>query len=129
MWRRRLFVMRRPSTRPRRALDNAAACPEGACGGPSSPRLKSEHPSMSWRSVFGVVLAAVMMPAASAPVVAQDFPSRPITIVVGLAAGGVTDVTTRQYAEMVSQSIGQPIVIENRPGAGGAIAATAVQNA
>jgi len=60
---------------------------------------------------------------------AQDFPSRPITIVIGVAAGGITDVTTRQYGEVVSKSIGQPIVIENRPVAGGAVAATAVQNA
>jgi tripartite-type tricarboxylate transporter receptor subunit TctC len=60
---------------------------------------------------------------------AQDFPNRTITIVVGVAPGGVTDVTTRQYAEVVSKNTGQPIVIENRPVAGGAVAAAAVQNA
>lgn len=60
---------------------------------------------------------------------AQDFPNRTITIVVGVAPGGVTDVTTRQYAEVVSKSIGQTIVIDNRPVAGGAVAAAAVQNA
>ena len=60
---------------------------------------------------------------------AQEFPNRSIAILIGLAAGGITDVTTRQYAEFVSKSIGQTIVIENRPGAGGAIAAAAVQNA
>src|SRR5439155_26437305 len=48
---------------------------------------------------------------------------------VGVAAGGVTDITTRQYAEIVSKALGQTIVVENRPGAGGAIAASAVQNA
>ena len=67
--------------------------------------------------------------AALAAAQAQEFPTRSITIVVGLAAGGVTDVTTRQYAEVVSKTIGQPIVIENRPVAGGAVAAAAVQNA
>jgi tripartite-type tricarboxylate transporter receptor subunit TctC len=48
---------------------------------------------------------------------------------VGLAAGGITDVTARLYAEVVSKSIGQRIIIENRQGAGGAVAAAAVQNA
>lgn len=59
----------------------------------------------------------------------QDFPNRSITILVGLAAGGITDVTTRQYAELVSKNVGQSIVIENRTGAAGAVAAAAVQNA
>ena len=63
------------------------------------------------------------------PVQAQEFPNRAITIVIGVAAGGVTDVTTRQYADVVSRSIGQSIVIENRPVAGGAVAAAGVQNA
>lgn len=60
---------------------------------------------------------------------AQEFPARAITIVVGLAPGGITDTTTRQYAEVVSKNIGQPIVIENRPAAAGAVAAAAVQSA
>ena len=75
----------------------------------------------------GLVAAAACPGPASGQ--AQDFPNRQITIVVGLAAGGVTDVTTRQYAEVVSRSIGQSIIIENRPVAGGAVAAAAVQNA
>jgi tripartite-type tricarboxylate transporter receptor subunit TctC len=60
---------------------------------------------------------------------AQDFPNRTITIVVGLAPGGITDVTARLYGEALSKNIGQKVVIENRPGAGGAIGAAAVQNA
>jgi Uncharacterized protein conserved in bacteria len=59
----------------------------------------------------------------------DDFPSKPITIMVGLAPGGITDVTARLYAEAVSRSIGQRITIENRPAAAGALAAAAVQNA
>ena len=68
---------------------------------------------------------AVAEPAANA----QDFPSRPITIIVGVAPGGVTDVTTRQYADAVTRAAGWKFVIENRPVAGGAVAAAAVQNA
>ena len=76
-----------------------------------------------------LALAAAFAGTALAATQAQEFPNRSITIVVGLAAGGVTDVTTRQYAEVVSKNIGQAIVIENRPVAGGAVAAAAVQNA
>ncbi len=60
---------------------------------------------------------------------ADAYPSRPITIVVGLAAGGITDVTMRIYAEFVSRTIGQKIIIDNRPASSGVVAAIAVQNA
>jgi tripartite-type tricarboxylate transporter receptor subunit TctC len=59
---------------------------------------------------------------------AQDFPSRQLTIVVGVAPGGITDVSTRIYADAVSRTIGQKIIIENRPAGGGSVAAAAVQN-
>ena len=74
-------------------------------------------------------LAAALASPSLAVAQAQEFPSRPITIMVGLAPGGITDVTARLYAEAVSGSIGQRIIIENRQGAGGAVAAAAVQNA
>lgn len=56
------------------------------------------------------------------PAMAQDFPSRPITILVGYGAGGPTDVIARIFADEMSQAIGQPVVVENLPGAGGEIA-------
>jgi tripartite-type tricarboxylate transporter receptor subunit TctC len=77
------------------------------------------------RRVLSCALAALPATALHA----QDFPNRQITIEVGVAPGGITDVTTRLYAEIVSKSIGQNIIIENRPVAGGAVAAAAVQNA
>ena len=58
---------------------------------------------------------------------AQSFPNKPITLMVGLAAGGITDVTARLYAEAVSKNIGQRVIVENRTGAGGAVAAATVQ--
>jgi len=64
-----------------------------------------------------------------APAGADDFPSKPITFMVGLAAGGITDVTARLYAEVVARNTGQRVTIENRPAAAGALAAAAVQNA
>jgi tripartite-type tricarboxylate transporter receptor subunit TctC len=84
---------------------------------------------MSWHPAVRLCLAAILGLQGLAAARAQEFPSRPITIMVGLAAGGITDVTARLYAEVVSASIGQRILIENRQGAGGAVAAAAVQNA
>lgn len=74
-------------------------------------------------------LVAVFLFAVPSSGRAQDFPNRPITILVGLAAGGVTDVMARLYAEAVSRKLGQSVVVENRPAASGAVAAAALQNA
>lgn len=60
---------------------------------------------------------------------AEQFPSRPITIVMGALSGGITDVITRLYAPIVSKALGQPIRIDNRPSEAGTIAAIAVKNA
>ena len=78
--------------------------------------------------LFGASVAAVLAMAGPAAQ-AQDFPNRQITIVVGLAPGGITDVTARIYADALSKGIGQRVVVENRQGAGGAVGAAAVQNA
>jgi tripartite-type tricarboxylate transporter receptor subunit TctC len=75
-----------------------------------------------------IVLAALDA-AVLRPVMADEFPTKPITIMVGLAPGGITDVSARIYADAVSKSTGQRITIENRPAAAGALAAAAVQNA
>jgi tripartite-type tricarboxylate transporter receptor subunit TctC len=74
-----------------------------------------------------VLAAGLVLVATGAP--AQDYPSKPITLMVGLAAGGITDITARLYAEAVSKSIGQRVTVENKTGAGGGVAAAAVQNA
>lgn len=60
---------------------------------------------------------------------AQAWPSKPIRIVVGYPAGGLTDLYARAYGEHLSQKLGQPVVVENKPGAGGSIAAQAVKAA
>lgn len=65
-----------------------------------------------------VICASV---AASAQVA---FPSRPLTIVVGFAAGAPLDTLARMMAEGMSKDLGQQIIVENRPGAGGTIGAT-----
>jgi tripartite-type tricarboxylate transporter receptor subunit TctC len=65
----------------------------------------------------------------SGPALGQDYPNRQITTLVGIAAGGITDVTTRQYAALLSKNLDQNVIVENRPVAGGAVAAAAVQGA
>ena len=69
-----------------------------------------------------VAAAAWLAYGAAPPAAAQDYPSRPITLVVPYAAGGGNDVMARIVAEKMSKSLGQQIVIENRGGAGGSIA-------
>src|SRR5262245_3661597 len=76
-----------------------------------------------------VIAAALVASLGIGAATADDFPSKPITVMVGLAAGGITDVTARLYAEVVARNVGQRISIENRPAAGGAVAAASVQNA
>jgi tripartite-type tricarboxylate transporter receptor subunit TctC len=56
------------------------------------------------------------------PTAAQDWPTRPVHILVGFGAGGGTDVATRILADGLSESLGQQFTVENRPGAGGTIA-------
>ena len=66
---------------------------------------------------------------AAAPAFAQTYPSRPITLIVPWAAGGSTDILARVIGQHLHQSMGQPIVIENRTGASGNIGAGAVARA
>jgi tripartite-type tricarboxylate transporter receptor subunit TctC len=58
---------------------------------------------------------------------AQAWPAKPLKIVCGYPAGGLTDLFARAYGDYLSQKLGQPVVVENRPGAGGTIAAQAVK--
>ncbi len=68
-------------------------------------------------------LAAMLIGAALQHAKAQDsYPSRPIKLLVGFAPGGATDTTFRKLAELASKQLGQPIIVENRPGAGATLA-------
>src|SRR5262249_43996499 len=89
------------------------------------------------KSMNVVKTAAVALPLAAAlacvgaglaqpHVSAQGWPQQPVKIVVGLAAGGLTDTITRIIAQPLGHKLGQRVVVENRPGAAGTIAAEAV---
>jgi tripartite-type tricarboxylate transporter receptor subunit TctC len=73
------------------------------------------------------LVVATSLCAASA--LAQDFPSRPVTLIVPWPAGGSTDLVMRALATSTEKYLGQPIVIENRPGAAGTLGASAMVNA
>jgi tripartite-type tricarboxylate transporter receptor subunit TctC len=77
-----------------------------------------------------MVLCGLALPVVAAPAAfAQTYPDKPIHIIVAFTPGSATDVVARAVAQAMSQSMGQPIVIDNRPGAGGTIAATLVAKA
>ena len=78
-----------------------------------------------------IVLAAAMLAAlpVSSNVMAQGYPTKPITIIVAYPAGGDTDAMARLYAEKLTQRLGQPVVIDNRPGASGVIGSSMVSKA
>jgi tripartite-type tricarboxylate transporter receptor subunit TctC len=68
-------------------------------------------------------LAALLICIVSTPSIGQDYPSKPIRMVVGFPPGGGTDVVARILAPRLSELLGQPLVIDNRPGATGTVAA------
>ncbi len=74
-------------------------------------------------------LAALALSIACASLHAQSFPSRPVKLVVPYAAGQGTDVAARYIAEQLAKSLGQGVVVENRPGAGGNIGTQQVAHA
>ena len=80
----------------------------------------------SRRDVLRLGAAAALLPA---PAIAQAWPAKPIRIVVTYPPGGLTDVYARAYGEFVSQKVGQPVVVENKAGAAGAIGAEIVKGA
>ena len=75
---------------------------------------------------FVAVVAAAMLTVAARP--QGDYPTRPVRLIVGFAAGGGNDIFARIVGAKVSEILGQPVVVENRPGAGGRLAAEYVSN-
>ena len=73
----------------------------------------------------------VLAIAAAAPLwaTAQEFPARPVTIVVPFPAGSISDIVTRIAGERMTKSLGQPVVVENKPGLNGSVGAGQVTRA
>lgn len=79
--------------------------------------------------VFRSFLTTSLFAAAVLPAQAQNFPSKPITMVVPFTAGGTTDIIGRIVADGLGKRLGQPVIVDNRGGAGGNIGAAAVAQA
>ena len=80
------------------------------------------------RSYFGGLLSALLA-VVMAPAIAGTYPERPVRLVVPYSAGGGIDASARVFAEGMARELGQPVIVENRPGAGGMIGADAVAKA
>jgi tripartite-type tricarboxylate transporter receptor subunit TctC len=81
------------------------------------------------RQFLHLAAGAAALPAVSSIAFAQAYPTRPVRIIVGFAAGGPADILARLMGQWLSERLGQPFVIENRPGGGGNIGTEAVVKA
>jgi tripartite-type tricarboxylate transporter receptor subunit TctC len=81
------------------------------------------------RRFLHLAAGAAAFPAVSPIALAQTYPSRPVRLIVGFAPGGGNDIVARLMGQWLSEHLGQPFVIENRPGAGTNVATEAVVNA
>ena len=78
------------------------------------------------RQFLHLAAGAAALPFVSRFAWAQSYPTRPVRIIVGFTAGGVNDTLARLIGQWLSERLGQPFVIENRPGAGGNVGTEAV---
>src|SRR6202166_532069 len=100
--------------------------------GASDPRGRHQGGMImkpSRRLFLSLATSAVALPAASRLALAQAYPARPVHLLVGFSAGSASDIVARLVAQKLSEQLGQPVVVENRPGAGTNIAAEAVTRA
>jgi tripartite-type tricarboxylate transporter receptor subunit TctC len=81
------------------------------------------------RQILHLATAAVALPAVSRMAWAQTYPTRPVRLIVGFAAGGTSDITARLMGQWLSERLGQQLIVENRPGASSNIATEAVARA
>ncbi|MFN4004393.1 MAG: tripartite tricarboxylate transporter substrate binding protein BugD [Hylemonella sp.] len=81
------------------------------------------------RRLFTALATAATLALGAAPAMAQTYPAKPVTLVVPFAAGGPTDIVARTLAAAMAKPLGQSVVVENKVGAGGTIAAAQVAKA
>src|SRR5436853_1256825 len=114
---------RRPRPRDRKPGERKRGSARLSCVDKPGPNAARGGSAMK-RLCLALALAALAPVAGGA--VAQTYPNKPIRIIVPFVAGGAVDTLARMMGAKLSESLGQPIIVENRPGAGGNIAADAV---
>src|SRR4051812_10670059 len=92
----------------------------------SSPNTRPKHWEETLRSILRLSSAVLALVLAASSASSQPYPNKPVRLIVPYPAGGATDVVARLVAERMSEDLGQQIVVENRPGAGTMIGASAV---
>ena len=112
-----------------RPATNGCFSPPGAFGAtlPSRGGMRPPASPLS-RIVLRLAMAAVAC-LISQSALALDYPTKPVRMIVGVAAGGANDTVARMLAQALSERLGQPVVVENRSGAGGNLALEAALNA
>ena len=100
---------------------SASSCDEGA--------VRREHRRCSGGSAWAVMCGLALMFLCIGAAPAQSYPTKPIRLIVGSPAGGGGDTVARTVTQPLAEMLGQPIVVENRPGAGGNIGADVVAKA
>src|SRR4029450_5681702 len=133
---RRLSSRRRrylpPNKRPRSRNGGRSSRPRISRENKSGSRLAFQGSNMMKlprRQFLHLAAGAAALPAASRVARAQAYPTRPVRIVVGFPPGGGADITARLIGQWLSERLGQPFIIDNRPGAGSNIATEAVARA
>lgn len=102
-------------------VTNAVCCAADGRGFPISRALRIAH------FAIGLMLSAAVLSQGTAQ--AQSFPTKPLRIVVPFGSGGIADLTARSVAEHLATTLKQPVIIDNKPGAGGVVATEMVAKA
>ena len=120
------FCMRGHAGRSVWCQEETSARPSAQTGSPHILKfdwlLMGGRHETSRRKFLHLAAGAASLPACSRVAWAQSYPSRPLTLIVFVPAGGLPDISARFVGQSLSERLGQSIVVDNRPGAGGSLA-------